>query len=67
MLQNFTFVLFMSQRNPPSGVWQRYKQLNSLCDSHLNVSDEGHSDSFFKLVQRRVEVQDFHDLQETAG
>lgn len=29
---------------------------------YLNVSDERHSDSFFKLVQRSVQVQDLHYL-----
>lgn len=32
---------------------------------YLNVSDERHGDSFFKLVQRGVQVQDFHNLQRT--
>lgn len=31
--------------------------------THLDVPDEGHGDAFFKLVQRCVEVQDFHNLQ----
>lgn len=35
----------------------------SVSDSYLNVSDEGHGDSFLKLVQRGVQVQDFHYLQ----
>lgn len=37
----------------------------SVSDSYLNVSDEGHGDSFLKLVQRGVQVQDFHYLQRT--
>lgn len=29
---------------------------------YLNVSDERHSDSFFKLIQRSVQVQDLYYL-----
>lgn len=30
--------------------------------SYLYVSDEGHSDSFLKLIQWGIEVEDFHNL-----
>ena len=36
-------------------------------ETHLNVSDEGHGDPLLKLVQRRVEVQDFHDLHKNTS
>lgn len=32
--------------------------------SHLDVPDEGHGDSLLKLVERRVQVQDLHNLQQ---
>lgn len=43
-------------------VQKKLRRVVPLLKAILNVPDEGHRDSFFKLVQRCVEVQDFHDL-----